>query len=397
MTRLIIFLFGWIFVDACIDRIDFNIPNVYSQEVVIDGLITDEPGPYTVKLSSVIGENDTSPLGVPLYAKSVIVYDNAGNSEELENTAAGVYQTRPDGIQGVIGREYHVRVEFGEGDVFESVPDKMTAGGAVDSIYYTFESYQQPQAPSAYRYRIYMDSHGPATGDNFFRWKFNGTYVVRTEPKFTHCKSFPCVWCPAPCSGAAFVNGADLEPKEGYAFNPKTGKVEYVIGLTCTCCRCWVSPREDKPRVGDMKYSSNGKFLKVEMGIIPVNFYTFYEKYRVEIVQMSLSRAAFHYWRAIQSQKEGVGSLFQPVTGKIPTNLSVINGKRSVQGIFYAAAVTKKQIYLDKNTSRIPEIIVPEDDCGAYHNPPRSGPVGMDCRIAFPGSMSTTVQPADWK
>ena len=395
MTRLIIFLFGWILVDACIDRIVFDIPNVYSQEVVIDGLITNEPGPYTVRLSSVIGEEDTSPLGVPLYAKSVIVYDDAGNSEELENTGPGAYQTRPDGIQGVVGREYHVRVELGEGEIFESAPDKMTSGGAVDSIYYAFESYQQPNSPTAYRYRIYMDSHGPVGDDKYFRWKFNGTYVVRTEPKFTHCPSPPCLWCPAPCSGATFANPGDFEPKEGYAINPKTGKPEYVIGLVCTCCRCWVSPREDRPRVSNTQTSSNGKFIKVEMGTIPVNFYTFYEKYRVEIVQMSLSRAAFDYWKAIQAQKEGVGSLFQPTTGKIPTNLSVKNGKRSVQGIFYAAAVTKKQIYLDQNTNRIPEIIVPEDDCPKGYL--RMGPIGMDCRIAFPGSASTNVQPADWK
>ncbi len=394
MYRLLIFLVGWTFIDACVERIEFDIPNIYSKDVVIDGLITNEPGPYTVKLSSVIAEDDTHPLGIPLYAKRITVSDNAGHVEDLVLTGAGEYQTQVNGMQGVVGREYSIRVEMEDGSIFESAPDKMSSGGAVDSVYYAFESYQSSQAPTAYRYRIYMNSHGPSDGDNFFRWKFNGTYVVRTEPKFTHCPFTPCGFCPPPCSGAQFKNGSDLEPSDGYAFNPKTNKVEYVIGLTCTCCRCWVSPREDKPRVSDMKYSSNGNFLKVEMGTIPVNFYTFYERYRVEIVQMSLSHVAFEYWKSIQSQKEAVGSLFQPVTGKIPTNLSVTNGTRSVQGIFYAAAVTKKQIYLDKNTTKIPEIAVPEDDC-VYH--PRVGPMGVDCRNGFPGSTSTNVQPADWK
>ncbi len=45
----------------------------------------------------------------------------------------------------------------------------------------------------------------------------------------------------AACSGYALVNG---ELKEGYAINPVTNEPEYVIGLKCTCCRCWVTPPE---------------------------------------------------------------------------------------------------------------------------------------------------------
>jgi hypothetical protein len=395
MRRYITFLVGWLLTDACVDRINFDIPSQYAKDIVIEGLITDEPGPYTVKLSTVIKSDDTRPKGIPVYAKKISIYDNVGNSEVLKQTGAGIYQTQSGGIQGVIGREYYIRVEMENGNVFESRPDKMNPVGAVDSIYYDFESYQPETEPTAYRYRIYIDAHTTPEADNHFRWKFNGTYVVETLPQYTHCLGTPCTWCPAKCSGYEWVIDKDGRRvlKEGYAYNPETREVEYVIGLRCTCCRCWVTAPEAKPKVSDLQLSASGKFIKVEMGTVPVNFYTFFEKYRVEIVQMSLSRTAFDYWRAIASQKEAVGSLFQPITGKIPTNLFEIDNVQGVQGLFYAAAVTKKQIYLDQSAYHV-EVHIPQDDCNGIL---RAGAVGLDCRLAFPGSVSTNVRPADWK
>ena len=391
MKSHLIFLLVWVIIDACVDRIDFEIPTQYSKDIVVDGLITNEPGPYTVKLSTVIKSDDTRSLGIPIYAKKVSIFDNLGNSEELKQAGEGVYKTMTGGIQGVVGREYYVRIEMENGNVFESIPDRMNPVGAVDSIYYEFESYQPLDAPTGYQYRIFINAHSAIEGDNYIRWRFNGTYVVQTLPQFTQCNP-PCYFCPALCSGFAIVNGV---PKEGYAYNPITGQPEYVIGLKCTCCRCWVTPREEKLKVSDTQISANGKFSRVEMGIVPVNFYTFFEKYRVEIQQMSLSRAAFEYWKAVQSQKEAVGSLFQPVSGEIPTNLFEINNERGVQGIFYASAVTKKQIYLDQRTHPVKLTIkVPESYCAEYL---REGPIGKDCRLAFPGSTSTTQKPADWK
>ncbi len=386
MKRFVIFFVGWVLVNACIDRINIPTPSVYAKDIVVDGLITDAPGPYTVRLSQAIKIDAALPLGQPVSAKKITMFDNVGNVEVLEEKDKGIYQTKAGGMQGVVGREYHIRIETSDGQVFESLPDKMTPTGAVDSIYYEFETHQPATAPTEYGYRIFIDAH-TMPGDDYVRWKFEGTYVVETLPQFKVGDG--CTIGPLPCSGYARVDG---EIRKGYAYNPHTGQPEYVIGLECTCCRCWVTPREAKPKVNDGQLSKDGKYNKVEVGYVPLNFYTFFEKYRVEIRQMSLSRTAFDYWHAIQLQKEGIGSLFQPITGKIPTNLSEESKTTGIQGIFYASAVTKRQIYLDRNTHPA-EVYVPKD----CQLPPREGAVGEDCRIAFPGSVSTTVQPADWK
>jgi len=395
MYRFFLFLLLWLAIDGCIDRIDIATPDVSLTEIVIDGVITNEPGPYTVKITNVIKSDATLPLGVPVNAKRVFISDDVGNTEELGFSSPGVYTSSPTGIRGTIGRSYHVRVEMDNGDIFESTPDKMNPVGRIDSLYYEWESIIR-NGPTDYGYRIFVDSH-TLPGEGYMRWKFVGTYVVETLPQYAICYGgcraggggeTPENYCPLACSGYMWVDG---ELKEGYRLNPRTQEPEFVPGLECTCCRCWVSPREDKPKVNDGSLSKDGQFNKLEVGYVPINYYTFFEKYRVEVYQMSLSRNAFEYWRAIQKQKEGIGSLFQPVGGKIPTNVGEVNRRSSVQGIFYAAAIDKRTIYLDKNTHKTP-IAFPEDCV----NPPRKGAAGVSCLLGFPGSTSTTVRPVDW-
>src|SRR5688572_32066107 len=94
--------FGLLMVGACIDRIDIPAPTTLPSDLVVDGMITDAPGPYTVKLTRGIHLDDSQFDGDPLHAKSVTLFDNLGNHEVMQETKTGVYKTKADGIRGVI-------------------------------------------------------------------------------------------------------------------------------------------------------------------------------------------------------------------------------------------------------------------------------------------------------
>ena len=51
MKRIALLFFGLVIIGSCIDRIDIKVPDSYSSQLVVDGAITDEPGPYTVRLT----------------------------------------------------------------------------------------------------------------------------------------------------------------------------------------------------------------------------------------------------------------------------------------------------------------------------------------------------------
>jgi hypothetical protein len=257
-------------------------------------------------------------------------------------------------------------------------------------LYYEFEVKKNREGVDEQGYRIYVDSSIPSTDSTFMRWRFTGTYVVETLPQYKPKNTNTgCDYVPLECSGWASVNG---ELKEGYAYNPITFRYEYVIGLKCTCCRCWITPREHDPVVKSAHTQDNGRFSRLEVGYVPVNFYTFFEKYQVKVSQMSLSRNAYDFWLNISQQRQAINSLFQPVTGKVQTNFTENGNSTAVQGIFQASAIKTKIIYLDQNTHKV--FITPPLDC---FRPPRSGPMGESCLLGFPGSIATTEQPEDWE
>jgi len=380
---------GLLLFDSCIDRIDIFTAPVSPTNFIVDGLITNAPGPYTVKLTYPIGLDESREVPKPLQAKTVTLFDNLGNSELLHESKTGVYKTDANGMRGVIGRAYHIRIETLDGRIYESIPEKITPVGEIDSLYYEFEKIITWEGVEQQGYRIYVDADAPVSDSTFIRWRFTGTYVVETKPQHHLGNSGICSPDPLPCSGWAYVDG---ELKEGYAFNPLTYRYEFVLGLACTCCRCWVSPREDRPVVESTKTHANGRFNRLEVGYVPVDFYTFYEKYQVKVTQMSLSRTAYDFWLGIRQQREAISSLFNPVTGAIPGNFTEGGEASSLQGIFHASAVDTRILYLTQNTHEI-HIDVPHDRC----IPSRKGPIGESCLLAFPGSITTTEQPEDWE
>jgi len=379
MRKLIALVVGLLLFNSCIDRINIRVPNASNSQLVVDGLITDEPGPYTVKLSmSSKIESFLEFSTRPVSLAKVTIFDNEGNAELLDeiNDGDGIYQTKPDGIRGVVGREYFIRIETYEGEVYESIPDRMNPVGEIDNLYYTLEAFQPLDAPTEYGFRVYVDAQGVPDSDNLFRWKFIGTYEINTNPELHTivCRQGLCCPDPRPCSG--FILNS-------------IGVIQTISN--CTCCTCWVNQFEDKPYVSDNLFISDGKFKNIAVAYVPVDYWTFLIKYRFEVKQMSLSRMAFDYWKTIQSQKEGGSSLFQPPTGKIRTNIFEKNGANEVQGIFYASAVKLKQKYLTSES--VDKLFLPIRNRNTCDKNPQF--VIESCLLAF--KHSSNKPPADWQ
>jgi Domain of unknown function (DUF4249) len=329
---LIYFVF-LILADSCVERIDFESPDSDLQ-LVVDGMITDEPGPYTVKLSRTQQVYDLSDAKT-VTAKAVTIFDDAGNSEVLTEIGPGEYQTSSTGIRGQIGRTYFVRIETFDGKVYESIPEKMTPAGAIENLYWEFEEFQPEDSPTQYRFNFFIDAIGNKTGDNLFRWKLNATYLVETNPELAGKPPPPDP--PLPCDNE--IPFGDPRSCSGYIFDDR-GLVW--LGLPCTCCTCWVSLPEPIPRISSDQVYTNGKLKRILVGAVPVDYWVFFDKVYIEVNQLSLTEKASNYWKTVEEQKEGASSLFQPAVGKAPSNIFLKNGNEEVQGYFFASAIVRK-------------------------------------------------------
>lgn len=118
-----------LFNTACTEKIDLDLKNS-TPELVIEGYINDQPGPYYVALTkSKLYNEDFNFKGVT--GAVVVMSDDAGNTDTLmESGIQGLYNTNT--IQGVVGRTYHLEVTA-DGKTYNSYC-RMYAPVAIDSI-----------------------------------------------------------------------------------------------------------------------------------------------------------------------------------------------------------------------------------------------------------------------
>ena len=79
--------------------------------LIIDGSITDEAGPYYIKLSKSLGITDSSNFPVITNA-TVIIKDNMGQIDTLKHEKLGIYKTNK--IKGMQGNTYFLEVILAE-------------------------------------------------------------------------------------------------------------------------------------------------------------------------------------------------------------------------------------------------------------------------------------------
>ncbi|MDD4922978.1 MAG: DUF4249 domain-containing protein [Bacteroidales bacterium] len=141
---------------SCEKVIDLDL-NTSSSQMVIQGNIYDQAGPYTVRISKSVGFDEPS-IYPAVTGAIVTISDNAGNAEVLSEDSAGVYVT--DLLQGLPGRTYTLRVEA-DGQIFTATA-AMPPAVEIDSLYSEksdFGNFKQ----------IAVDFYDPANTTNYYR------------------------------------------------------------------------------------------------------------------------------------------------------------------------------------------------------------------------------------
>ena len=109
-SSIMVLLLGlWVVLSSCEDVVDVKLEKG-EPLLVVDGWITDQPGPYTVRLKTTAPYFNNSATPAVIGA-TVTIQDNEGHTDILEETAPGVYATQA--IQGKIGNQYTLKVKLG--------------------------------------------------------------------------------------------------------------------------------------------------------------------------------------------------------------------------------------------------------------------------------------------
>ncbi len=349
----LLYLLIILLIDACVERLD--VPVIQSKKVlVVDGSITNQPGPHTVKLfySSQLDEVIKTPE--PFEAARAWITENNTTEYELTETKSGVYETSVT-FTGMIGHTYKINIETEDGKKYESVPAVMKDAGSLNRVFAEFkENVINPNDLSEPQdaFYLYIDGTGAKPQGNLLRWRWNATYQVHTAPALrVKKKGDHVVPDPPPCSGVVF----DFLEDE---FIP--------VGL-CSCCDCWVTFYDETVAISDPVIVSGNSFNKVLLGIIPIkkNIY-FLDKLLIRVDQLSVSEEVYSFWNLVKTQQEGAQNIFQPEIVKVRGNIfSITNSEEEVFGIFSVSGIAENKIELtlDDIPKQIPEYEVINDDC----------------------------------
>jgi hypothetical protein len=358
-----IFLLFFLVFDSCIEPFEVNIP-VSQQFVVVDGLVTDQPGPYTIRLfrASPIEDQLNTPDWIT--NSSMVIRDDQGNAFSLKESSPGNYQTNVS-FRAVQGRSYTLQIAISEGERFESLPQTLLPVGAIDRLYYEFVqvedpglSMRNPQTKNGFN--IFLDGQVLPDQNKRIRWRTTGTYEITTLPQLKKtAQNGP---------GGVIVMVPDPPACSGYRFFPvrrnpdgTTSPLNLLTKLNdCTCCTCWPTVYEDKPVLSDPKFLNDNKVVHQKLALVPADRAIFSKKYYFQVEQMSMTTEAFEFWQKIKKQ-EGTGSdLFQTPAARTTGNMMPVGEtKTQVIGLFGVSSISSRSFFIDRTD--IPYALLPMD------------------------------------
>jgi len=373
IARLIFII--WLLLDACVDPFTIKSSNA-GEQLVVDGMITDQPGPYTVKLYTTKSLDTQLDQVNWVKGARVSITDDAGNTENLTEISSGIYQTSESGIQGQVGRTYTLHVTTSQGHAYTSAAEKLLPVGEINNVYYSFKQVEDPTKTdyldTKNGFEIFVDAEVLPEQEGRVRWRTTGTFEIKTAPEAkTRTEG---------AKGGGIVIIPDPPACSGWIYDAKNGLRQ--VGV-CTCCECWVTLYSDTPLLSDKTFVVNNAIEKYKLGDVTATRRFFYQKYHLMVEQMSVSQSVYDFWERIATQKQSGSDLFQTPPGATGGNItSESAGALPALGVFAASSIRSVSVVIDR--SDVPYVL-PDIDA-----------INESCASPAVYKNSTTTKPPFW-
>ena len=137
---------------ACTEAIDIDLNEGENNRLVVAGEITNEPGPYSVRLTRSTSYFYNQPAPAELGA-TVTISDGEQTFILLDEDNDGTYWT-DSAARGIPGRTYTLNIKLTNGEEYEAV-DHMPIPNRFDTIYYEYTNEEYGLTLPQYHYFFY--------------------------------------------------------------------------------------------------------------------------------------------------------------------------------------------------------------------------------------------------
>jgi hypothetical protein len=309
--------------------IDPYTPNIEDNQVslVVEALITDQPGLHSVTLSTSSPLNDTATQKVT--GAMVDVVNNRGGVMEFFEEGEGIY-SRWIG-QGEIedGVDYMLRIVTPDGEIYESDPERLGAlSPDVGQVYWQFDTLgtADPDNP-LYGIQFYLDLAGQDDDARNYRWVLEETWEYHAAHYIQYIYD-----------GTVLQNWPDPFV---YTF-------------------CWRTDVIPSIFIASTKALEKNELKKQPLHFVSGETKRLQIKYSLMVKQYSLSDKAYDYWLQVQRQNQETGGIYETQPDRIPGNVHNANDPdQEVLGYFNVSSVTERRIFVDG----IRELVYPPVPC----------------------------------
>jgi hypothetical protein len=351
MNKIFLFLL-FIFLFGCIEEIE--VFKGSSESLVIDGTITNGPGPQSVKISY-SRQFNTKASYENIAGAIVSIVDDEGVVEPMVYQENGHFETSA-AFHAITGRSYQIKIKLESGDEYESLPEKCVAVPPVDNFSAKLNGTQID---------FYVDFKDNAEEKNYYRWRYRGTFEFIAPVAYE-------------------MSRTNQRMKNGDCIS-WDGPLPYAKDIY----KCWIGESDPEYMNVDDDLLFDGRELK-DLFIYSMELSRKFDRgYYAEVRQYSMTKEAYTYWKAIKDQMGNNGTIFETSNYQIKGNLrSVQDPNEVVLGYFGVSSVDTKSVFVGEYMGLFGELPCEINNSGCY--PERC----MDCRRA--ASTATTTKPDFW-
>lgn len=309
------------------------IPEVNSdtQALIVEGLITDGVGPFTIKLSMAkpLAFDYVGAATAVLYAKLVIL-DDENHAFTLDDAGSGNYST-PTNFKPQIGASYKLHIETKDGSIYESKMEKLLPPQNCDSIrgFYTIKDYlnSNKELEDAAGADICVDLFkSMSTSESVPSCRFVSNVTVQYQYTITGTDLF----------------GNPTNDWFWFLFGWKTFTLNGTENITAEKVAS-PNPIIRNHSVGFMPLSATNYGFTIPYESLVV--------YYLRMNQYTMNSDSYRFYKDANAQLSANGKIFDPIASQLYGNMKCVNNSsKVVLGLFEVSSV-KQHAFIVRGSS----------------------------------------------
>ncbi len=294
---------------SCLEPFSPNLKESNRSFLVVDGMITDQTGPYTVRLSN---SSSLDKVEAAVEGAQVRIETSDGIVETLEELIPGLYFTNT--LQGVVGKSYRLLVSVNENN-YESTWETIPQSAEIDSIYHKNELHAvaDTDVKNELGAQFYIDSHGDASTSKYYRFEWDETWKIGVR--------WPAYY--------------------DYLGNDRVKRTDDPRYI------CWKYRSSAGINLASTSNLSSNTLANHPLLFINGRDEEFTMRYSIIVYQYTLDEREYIFWKNLEESNEQLGDLFDKQPAKVIGNMSnVSNPGDPVLGYFSASGARNQRIFV---------------------------------------------------